>query len=331
MSKIETPSSGIETQDVPALPKDGELSPYRHFSAEAWGALRKGTPLSLSEDELIQLRGRGERVSLEEVKLIYLPLSRLLNLYVAATQELNRATANFLGYEKGKMPYIIGIAGSVAVGKSTFARILRTLLARWPDHPKVALLTTDGFLYPNHVLEARGLLGRKGFPESFDGKRIVSFLADIKAGVRPVRAPVYSHEAYDIVPGETVEIDQPDILIIEGLNVLQVNPGARAVQPFVSDFFDFSIFLDADEADIRSWYLTRFLELRRTAFQDPRAYFHRYAELNDAAATQVAETLWTAINLPNLRQNILPTRPRAQLILRKGKDHAIRDVWLRKL
>ncbi len=331
MSTQTEPPDGWAT-DVPALPKDGELSPYRHFSADDWGKLRKDTPLSLTEDELYALRGRGERVSLDEVKLIYLPLSRLLNLYVAATQELNRGTAKFLGYGNVKMPYIIGVAGSVAVGKSTFARILRTLLARWPDHPKVDLMTTDGFLYPNKVLEARGLLGRKGFPESFDAKRIVSFLADIKAGVKPVRAPFYSHEAYDIISGQLIEIDQPDILIVEGLNVLQVTPGLRMMsQPFVSDFFDFSIYLDADEADIRGWYLKRFLELRKTSFQDPKSYFHRYAGLSDAAASQVADTLWTAINLPNLRQNILPTRARADLVLRKGGDHAIRDVWLRKL
>lgn len=318
--------------EVAPLSQNGELSPYRHFTAEVWGALRKDTPLTLTEAELSALRGWGERVSLDEVSLIYLPLSRLLNLYVAATQELNRGTAAFLGHDKTKVPYVIGIAGSVAVGKSTFARILRTLLAHWRDHPKVELVTTDGFLHPNHVLESRGLMGRKGFPESFDTRGLISFLTDLKAGKRHVEAPVYSHEAYDIVPGETAAIDQPDIVIVEGLNVLQVTERPRGVAlPFVSDFFDFSIYLDADELMIRAWYIERFLNLRRTAFQEKKAYFHRYANLSDDAAVQIADTIWTAINLPNLRLNILPTRTRADLVLRKGPDHAIRDVWLRKL
>ena len=317
-----------------ALPRgDGAQSIYRHFTAEDWGKLRQDTPLVLTQDELETLRGRGERVSLDEVALIYLPLSRLLNLYVSATQGLYRATSAFLGQRHSKVPYIIGIAGSVAVGKSTFARILRTLLARWPDHPKVDLITTDGFLYSNATLEARGLLGRKGFPESFDQRTLLAFLSAIKSGQRHVRAPVYDHAAYDILPGASEEIDQPDILLVEGLNVLQLGPGRDLglAQPYVSDYFDFSIYLDADSTAVRGWYTKRFLELRATAFQDPKAYFHRYANLSDDAAKQIADTLWTAINLPNLHLNILPTRNRAHLVLRKGDDHTIRDVWLRKL
>jgi type I pantothenate kinase len=317
-----------------APPLEDVLSPFRHFTAAQWAELRKDTPLPLTEEELAQLRGRGERVSLDEVRVIYLPLSRLLNLYVAATQELYRATSAFLGRKHSKVPYIIGVAGSVAVGKSTLARVLRTLLARWPNHPEVELLTTDGFLYPNAVLEERGLLGRKGFPESFNLRALIEVLANLKAGARKVSAPVYSHEQYDILPGRTVEIAQPDILIVEGLNVLQAapeGPQTGIAHPFVSDFFDFKIYLDADEGAIRRWYIDRFLALKATGFQDPRAYFHRYASLSDEAAGEVADTIWTAINLPNLRQNILPTRSRADLILRKGPDHAIRDVWLRKL
>jgi type I pantothenate kinase len=330
----EPPAAEPRPADVAALPRgDGVLSTYRHFTAEDWGKLRKDTPLVLTEAELRALRGRGERVSLDEVALIYLPLSRLLNLYVSATQGLYSATSAFLGRRHSKVPYLIGIAGSVAVGKSTFARILRTLLARWPNHPKVDLITTDGFLYPNATLEAHGLLGRKGFPESFDQRALLQFLNAIKAGERHVRAPVYNHAAYDILPGASEEIDQPDILLVEGLNLLQLGPARdpEAAQPYVSDFFDFSIYLDADSAAVRGWYIKRFLELRATAFQDPEAYFHRYANLSDDAAGQVADTLWTAINLPNLYLNILPTRNRADLVLRKGDDHAIRDVWLRKL
>jgi type I pantothenate kinase len=334
MKNVRAPQETESSEDIPALPTDdGALSTYRHFTAEEWGALRKDTPLALTQAELESLRGRGERVSLDEVTVIYLPLSRLLNLYVSATQGLYRATSAFLGQRHSKVPYIIGIAGSVAVGKSTFARILRTLLARWPDHPKVDLITTDGFLYPNRELEARGLLGRKGFPESFDQRLLLEFLDAIKAGRHPVRAPAYDHAAYDILPGASIEVDQPDILLVEGLNVLQAGAarGPGNGHPYVSDFFDFSIYLDADSTAVRGWYIQRFLELRRTAFQDPSAYFHRYAGLTDDAASQVADTLWGAINLPNLHLNILPTRSRADLVLRKGTDHAIGDVWLRKL
>lgn len=309
------------------------VSPYRHFSAAEWGELRADTPLTLSEQELKELRGRGERVSLDEVREIYLPLSRLLNLYVGATQDLFRVTSDFLGRRHSKVPYIIGLAGSVAVGKSTSARILRALLARWPNHPKVDLITTDGFLYPKAVLEERNLMQRKGFPESFDVKRLLRFLSAIKAGCARVEAPVYSHFHYDVLPDETITVDQPDILIVEGLNVLQSWKPADGdePQPFVSDFFDFSVYLDADEEVIRRWFIDRFLELRRTSFQDPNAYFHRYAALSDQESVEVADGIWTSINLANLHKNILPTRQRADLILRKGADHAIRDVFLRKL
>lgn len=319
--------TATETQERAAL------SPYRHFTAAEWGELRKDTPLPLSEAELEQLKGFGERISLDEVSEIYLPLSRLLNLYVAEMQELYRVTSDFLGHAQAKVPYIIGVAGSVAVGKSTTARILSTLLARWPNHPKVDLITTDGFLFPNRVLEERNLMQRKGFPESFDVKRLIRFLSDVKAGSRRVEAPVYSHFSYDILPGESIVVDQPDILIVEGLNVLQPWKPAEGEepQPFVSDFFDFSIYLDADEEAIRRWYIERFLSLRRTSFQDPKAYFHRYAHLSDEEAVRTADAIWTSINLANLRKNILPTRQRAQAILRKGDDHRIRDVALRKL
>ncbi len=322
--------SGIEIEKSGAAEA---LSPYRHFTAAEWGELRKDTPLPLTEAELEELKGFGERISLDEVSEIYLPLSRLLNLYVLETQELYRVTSDFLGRAQAKVPYIIGIAGSVAVGKSTSARILRTLLARWANHPKVDLITTDGFLLPNRVLEERDLMGRKGFPESFDVRRLIQFLSDVKAGSRNVEAPVYSHFTYDIVPGEAVVVDQPDILIVEGLNVLQPWKPAEGEEPapFVSDFFDFSIYLDADEEAIRRWYIERFLSLRSTSFKDPGAFFHRFAKLSDEEAAATADAIWTSINLANLRKNILPTRQRAQAILRKGDDHRIRDVALRKL
>jgi len=308
------------------------LSPFRHFTAAEWGRLREDTPLPLSEKELEELKGFGERISLDEVSEIFLPLSRLLNLYVGEMQELYRVTSDFLG-GADKVPYIIGVAGSVAVGKSTTARILRTLLARWPNHPKVDLVTTDGFLYPNKLLEERGLMQRKGFPESFDIKRLIRFLSDVKAGSRKVEAPLYSHFTYDVLAGETVTVDRPDILVVEGLNVLQPWKPADGdePQPFVSDFFDFSIYLDADEGTIRRWYIERFLSLRRTSFKDPAAYFHRYSKLSEEEAVETADAIWTSINLANLHKNILPTRQRADLILRKGDDHRIREVYLRKI
>lgn len=313
--------------------KASTLSPYRHFTAERWGKLREDTPLPLSAEDLERLKGFGERVSLAEVEEIYLPLSRLLNLYVAEMQELYRVTSDFLGTKQAKVPYIIGVAGSVAVGKSTTSRILQALLARWPNHPKVDLITTDGFLYPNAVLLERDLMGRKGFPESFDIKKLLRFLSNVKSGCAETAAPVYSHHTYDIVPGDEIVIRNPDILIVEGLNVLQPwkpDEGEDPV-PFVSDFFDFSIYLDADEEAIRRWYIERFMSLRETSFKDPDAYFHRYSKLSDDEAIETADQIWTSINLANLHKNVLPTRQRADLILRKGDDHRIRDVYLRKL
>jgi type I pantothenate kinase len=273
----------------------------------------------------------NEQVSMAEVETIYLPVSRLLNLHVAATQTLNKATELFLGRLPGVRPYVIGIAGSVAVGKSTFARILRALLARWPDHPRVDLITTDGFLLPNHDLESRGLIDRKGFPESYRVRALVEFMADVKAGQGPVHAPVYSHQAYDILPGAVQVVDRPDNVIVEGLTVLQTGDGSGAPRPrvFVSDFFDFSIYIDADESDIARSYVELFLKLRETVFRDPRSYFHRYAALSDAAARATADGIWSTINGVNLRENISPTRARARLILEKGADHAVRRIRLR--
>jgi type I pantothenate kinase len=314
---------------TPATP-----SPYVSFTHEEWGQRRAGTPLTLTEADLEQLRGLNEQVSMDEVVEIYLPLSRLLNLYVAATQDLYRATATFLGNPAAKVPYAIGMAGSVAVGKSTTARILRALLARWPNHPTVDLVTTDGFLYPNQVLEERGLMARKGFPESYDLRRLIRFVSDVKAGVPRVQAPVYSHLTYDIVPDEHQVVDQPDIVIIEGLNVLQTGETATGVnQPrlFVSDFFDFTIYVHAEVPDVRRWYIERFLALRNTAFQDPASYFHRYASLSDEDAILRSSTIWREINEPNLLENILPTRERAHLILEKGPDHSVYSVKLRKI
>ena len=314
--------------------EDLGISPYRLFTKEEWAQLRKDTPLTLSEAELQNLRGLNEPVSMDEVVQIYLPLSRLLNLYVTATQGLFRATTEFLGRRNArKTPYIIGIAGSVAVGKSTFARILRVLLSRWPHHPHVDLVTTDGFLYPNAVLEERGLMQKKGFPASYDRKRLLRFLSDVKAGKGEVSAPVYSHVSYDIIKDRLVTFNKPDILIVEGLNVLQPGklPRLGLAIPYVSDFFDFSIFIHADEQLVRRWYVERFLQLRYTAFRDPAAYFHKYAHLTDEEAEAVADGIWNSINLVNLRKNILPTRQRADLILCKGRDHSIETTALRKL
>lgn len=317
--------------NVPAS-STSPVSRFLTFSRSAWAQLRANTPLTLSEADLEHLRGLNDVLSLDEVVDIYLPLSRLLSLYVLGTRALHRATSTFLGDASAKTPFIIGLAGSVAVGKSTTARILRALLARWPDHPSVELLTTDGFLFPNAVLEARGLMSRKGFPESYDRARLVRFLADVKSGVPEVHAPVYSHQRYDIVPGETQVVRQPDILIVEGLNVLQAPPPAVAEsQLFVSDFFDFSIYVDAKEEDIERWYIQRFLKLRETVFQDPASYFHRYAALSDEEARETAATIWREINGKNLRENIVTTRARAQLILVKGPEHFVERVHLRRV
>ncbi len=284
--------------------------------------------MTLTEADLEKLRGINERVSLDEVAVIYLPLSRLLNLYVAASQGLYRVTDTFLGKPTAKVPYIIGVAGSVAVGKSTTSRILQALLSRWPNHPQVDLVTTDGFLYPNAELERRGIMDRKGFPESYDVRALVDFLERVKAGDAVVDAPVYSHADYDILPGARLVVQQPDIVIVEGLNVLQASNRSTV---FVSDFFDFGIYVDADETDIRQWYVDRFLTLRSTVFRLPDSYFHRYAALDEAQARETALSIWDAINGPNLAANILPTRERAHLILEKASDHTVRKVRLRRL
>lgn len=315
-----------------AAPSAITPSVWVELSREEWAARRSSTPLSLTEDDLEHLRGLNDALSLTEVAQIYLPLSRLLNLYVAATQQLHRATRTFLGNETAKVPYVIGVAGSVAVGKSTTSRILRALLSRWPDHPEVALVTTDGFLYPNAVLEERGLMERKGFPESYDVANLVKFIGAVKSGQPEVHAPVYSHLIYDIVPDEVITVRQPDVLIIEGLNVLQTGSGGDGDRRvFVSDFFDFSIYVDAAEQDVLRWYVERFRTLRTTAFADPRSYFHRYADLDDEEADRTATDIWTRINGRNLTENILPTRSRADLILHKGPDHEVRSVHLRKI
>jgi type I pantothenate kinase len=312
---------------------EDHLSPYHVFSRAEWAARREDAPMTLTGDEVVRLRSLHDRLDMEEIEEIYLPLSRLLSLYVAATQRLFLAQRGFLATEDAKTPYVVGVAGSVAVGKSTTARVLQALLARWPNMPKVDLVTTDGFLYPNAVLERDHLLERKGFPESYDLPALLRFLYDIKAGRRPVQAPVYSHLIYDVVPHQWIEIDRPDILIVEGLNVLQTSrlPRDGKAIPFVSDFFDFSVYLDADEEVLMQWYVDRFLALRETAFRDPKSYFHRYAQLSDTDAIVTASSIWKRINLVNLHENILPTRQRADLILTKQKNHTVQEVALRKL
>jgi type I pantothenate kinase len=310
------------------MPTSGDASRYITFPRDEWAVLRAATPLTLRQSDLEGLQGINEHIDLDEVTTIYLPLTRLLNLYVAATQNLHKVSATFLGALAPKVPYVIGVAGSVAVGKSTFSRILQALLARWPDHPKVDLVTTDGFLYSNRVLEERGIMNRKGFPESYDTKRLLQFLREVKSGAREARAPVYSHVVYDIIEGEEVSVCQPDIVIIEGLNVLQVGTESNE---FVSDYFDFSIYIDANEELIQKWYVERFLALRETVFQDPDSFFTFYAHLSADEATDVARSIWTEINGRNLRDNILPTRSRASLIIEKGDDHRVSEVHLRKL
>jgi type I pantothenate kinase len=308
-------------------------SRYQCFTRAEWARLRADTPLTLTEDDLTHLRGLNERVALDEVAEIYLPLSRLLNLHIGASQALHGTTGTFLNTKVAKAPFLIGLAGSVAVGKSTTARIMRALLARWPDHPDVDLVATDGFLHPRRVLEERGILQRKGFPESYDLRALIRFLSEVKAGRAELAVPIYSHLTYDILPGSFQTIRQPDVLIVEGLNILHAGDQSARQSPrlFASDFFDFTIYVDAEVGDIRQWYVERFFALRKTAFPDPRSYFHRYADLTDEEAETVATRIWREINEPNLLENILPTRDRAHLILDKGPDHSVQHVRLRKL
>jgi type I pantothenate kinase len=307
---------------------EGTVSAYRRFSRLEWGALRSGTPLDLTEAEIAAMCGLVSHLSVDEITSVFLPLSRLLNLQVAAARRLGAVQDAFLGQPMRPPPFIIAIAGSVAVGKSTFSRALQGVLQRWPDHPAVELVTTDSFLHPTHVLAARGLTRRKGFPESYDLRRMIAFLAAVKAGNDDVTAPVYSHRIYDIVPGQVQGVRRPDILIFEGLNVLQA---AAGVAVMASDFFDFSIYVDADERDIAAWYVERFLLLQQAAVDDPESYFHRFRTLARTDVAAMAERVWREINLVNLRQNILPTRERARLVMRKGADHCVREVRLRRI
>lgn len=309
------------------------LEPYHRFTRAEWSALRDDEPMTLSAEDIKRLRALTDPISFEEAEEIYLPLSRLISLYVEATQQLHGASTRFLGADGRKVPYIIGVAGSVAVGKSTTSRILRALLQRWPSSPKVDLVTTDGFLFPNKVLEEKGLMDRKGFPESYDRSRFVAFLSDIKSGKPDVKVPVYSHLIYDVLPGEEITVDRPDILIVEGLNILQPGELPKSGKPilFASDFLDFSIFIDAALDDLRDWFMERFRRLRETAFADPKSFFHRFSEMSLEEAEKFGLWAWNEINVPNLVENILPTRGRADLVLTKGPGHTIDLVQLRKI
>jgi len=306
-----------------------DLSPFVEIKRADWAELGRSTDLPLTQIEIDQIRGLGDRTDIAEVAEVYLPLSRLLNLYAAEAGSLHRATSAFLGEWAGQTPFIIGVAGSVAVGKSTVARLLRELMTRWPGTPSVELITTDGFLHPNAELERRGLMARKGFPESYDRLALLKFVSDVKSGVEEVSAPVYSHLSYDIVPGERVVVHRPDVLIVEGLNVLQ--PAGPGQDVALSDFFDFKIYVDADTSNITEWFLNRFYQLRESAFTNPASYFHRYSDMPVEKALDRAKEIWQTINLPNLVENILPTKARATLVLRKGANHAVESVLLRKV
>ena len=309
-------------------------SPYVELDRDDWARLRDQHPMHLDAADIERLRGLGERLDMAEVEQVYLPISRLLSFYEQATARLHQVTTDFLDERAARTPFLIGVAGSVAVGKSTTARILAELIRRWDTRPSVDLVTTDGFLYPNAVLEHRALMGRKGFPESYDRRALLRFVSEVKAGRTEVRAPVYSHLVYDIVPDEQIVVRRPDVLIVEGLNVLQPprpHPNGRGPGLAVSDFFDFSVYVDAHVGDIKRWYVERFLSLRQTAFADPESHFHRYASLSDEAAVDVAVDIWDSINAPNLIENILPTRSRATLVLLKGPDHKVDRVRLRRL
>lgn len=308
------------------------ISPFVELDRQTWSRLSAEIEQPLNEEDVLRLRGLGDPLDLKEVREVYLPLSRLLGLYFGAAGQLHAATTTFLGEQTQRTPFVIGVAGSVAVGKSTIARVLREMLRRWPDMPNVELITTDGFLYPNAELERRGLMHRKGFPESYDRRRLLRFVSEVKSGVEEVRAPWYSHLTYDIVPGKEVVVHHPDVLIVEGLNVLapaRTRQDGRAGLA-LSDFFDFSIYVDAKTAHIEQWYIERFQSLRYGAFADPESYFHRYASLSDAEAVATARGIWKRINEPNLVHNVLPTRGRAQLVLTKDADHSIRRMLLRK-
>jgi type I pantothenate kinase len=306
-------------------PDDG---PYLTFTRQAWSRLRGETAMTLTAADVEELSGITEQLSLREVEEVYLPLSRFLNLHIDAVQKLHRVSSRFLGTLAARVPYVIAIAGSVSAGKSTTARVLRTLLSRWPSHPRVDLVTTDGFLYPNATLEERGIMHRKGFPESYDRARLVRFAADLKSGRSPLQVPLYSHLEYDVLPGDGQLVEGPDIVILEGLNVLQSGSGHAL---FVSDFVDFSIYVDAPEEELRHWFLDRFQHLRTTAFRDPRSFFHRYAAMAEEEALAMASDVWSRINLANLHENIAPTRERARLILTKGREHVVEQVLLRRL
>ena len=327
-------SHGQEETSERAEPGRGESSPYVELDRAAWAALAESTEAPLTPEEIDRVRGLGDELDLDEVRQVYLPLSRLLSLYVGSAGKLHRQQEEFLDHpQPPRTPFVIGLAGSVAVGKSTTARVLQQMLAHWPEHPSVALITTDGFLLPNAELEARGILHRKGFPESYDRKALLRFVIDIKSGKEEVEAPTYSHLIYDVVPDRKVVVKTPDIVIIEGLNVLQparVRDDGRTGLA-VSDFFDFSVYVDAATSDIRRWYVDRFLRLRETSFRDPDSYFSKYSALTPDEARAEAEQIWDTINGPNLTENVLPTRSRATLVLRKDNDHSVRYVRLRKI